>query len=276
MTDTDIWRQYERCRACILRKRLVANTNKYWTFYLGNQWDGLESGGEELPIMNFVKPIIRHKVSTVCQNHAVVSCSDAMGREDMADVYKTLSKIFSACREKAEMDTNIWTIVKNGAIAGESCAFFGTADVRDMQILSNMSALFADEQNPEIQEQPFLIIRERLSVRSIRELARQNGLPEDEIETIKPDEGTEYLIHNRDDVENTGDDGKTTSLLYLEKRDGVVHMTKCTKTCVYQPIRPICSALNGQMARGMRLYPMSALPGRIRQTTREGGAKPPN
>lgn len=256
MENNGIWRKYERCKDYILRKRLVTETNKYWNFYLGDQWNGLESGGEELPIMNFIKPIVKHKVSTVCQNNAVVNYSDAMGKEDLAEVYKTLSQIFAACWEKAEMDTGVWNIVKGGAIAGDAYAFFGTADVRDMQILSNMSVLLADEQNPSIQEQPFIIIRERLPVSGIKEIARQNGIPEDEIETIKPDEDTDYLIHNRDDVEHKGDEGKTTSLLYLEKVDGIVHVAKCTKTCVYQPLSAIRGELDGRPTRGMSMYPI--------------------
>lgn len=254
--ENEIWRKHERCKDYVLRKNLVANTEKHWNFYLGKQWEGLESGGEELPAMNFVKPIVKHKVSTVCQNNAAVNYSDAMGSEELAEVHKTLSQIFSACWEKAEMDTNVWNMVKNGAIAGDSYAFFGTADVRDMQILSNTSVLLADEQNPNIQEQPFVIIRERLPVNKIKEIARANGTPEDEIETIKPDEDTDHLIHNRDDVEHKGDDGKTTSLLYMEKIDGVVHFAKCVKTCVYQPMTPIRSELGGQAARGMTLYPI--------------------
>lgn len=256
MINNEIWRKYECCEDYLLRKNLVTDTNKHWNFYLGDQWNGLESGGEELPTMNFIKPIVKHKVSTVCQNNTVVNYSDAMGSEELAEVHKTLSQIFAACWEKAEMDTNVWNMVKNGAIAGDSYAFFGTADVRDMQILSNMSVLLADEQKTDIQEQPFLIIRERLSVSKIKEIARQNGVPEDEVETIRPDEDTDYLIHNREDVEHKGDEGKTTSLIYLEKKDGVVHVARSTKTCVYQPLTPVCGELNGQMVRGMSLYPI--------------------
>ena len=57
-----------------------------------------------------------------------VNYSDTMGREDMAEVYKVLAQIFTAYWEKAEMDTNIWKMVKEGAIAGDSYAFFGTKD----------------------------------------------------------------------------------------------------------------------------------------------------
>ena len=256
MDYCNIWDKYEQCKEYISKKNLVSNTNKYWNFYLGNQWVGLESGGETFPVLNFIKPVVKHKVSTVCQNNTVVNFSDSMGREDLVDVYKTLGQIFSSYWEKAEMDTGQWKIIKEAAIQNDSYAFFGTSDVKDMQILSNMSILFADEQNPNIQEQPFIIIRERLSVRSIKEIARKNGLPEDEIESIRPDEDTDYLINNRHDVEHKGDDRKATSLLYLEKKDGIVHMAKCTKNCVYQPLMPIVGESNGTTGRGLTMYPI--------------------
>ncbi|MCB6992434.1 hypothetical protein LI177_02910 [bacterium 210820-DFI.6.37] len=206
--------------------------------------------------MNFIKPVVKHKVSTVCQNNTVVNYSDAMGKEEMAEVYKTLGRIFAACWEKAEMDSNVWRIVKEGAIQGDSYAFFGTKDVRDMQVLSNMSVILADEQNPNIQEQPFIIIRERIPVKRIKEIARRNGVEPSDIETIRPDEDTDYLINNKDDVEHKGDDGKATSLLYLEKINGIVHVAKCTENCVYQELRPLAGELNGEPARGLTMYPI--------------------
>ena len=256
MEKCEIWRKYERCKDYILKKALITKTNKHWDFYLGNQWVGLESGGEELPFMNFIKPVVKHKVATVCQNNTSVNYSDTMGREDMAEVYKVLAQIFTAYWEKAEMDTNIWKMVKEGAIAGDSYAFFGTKDVRDMQVLSNMSVVLADEQNPNIQEQPFIIIRERIPVGKIKEIARKNGIEEVDIDTIRPDEDTDYLISNKEDVEHQGDGGKATSLLYMEKIDGIVHVAKCTESCVYQPLQPLSGMLNGNSVGGLTMYPI--------------------
>lgn len=253
----EIWSKYEKCKDYILKKGLVGKTNKYWNFYLGNQWAGCDSGGEELPFMNFIKPVIKYKVSTVGQNNVIANYSDSMGREDMTEVYKRLNQMFSSCWEKAEMDTNVWRIIKEAAIAGDSYAFFGTADVRDVQILSNMSVLLGDEQNPKIQEQPFIIIRERLPVKSIKEMARNNGIEESEIERITSDEETDYLIHNKEDVEHNGDDGKATSLLYMQKKDGIVHIARCTETCIYQPLTSVIGKTpTGAQGRGLKLYPL--------------------
>lgn len=252
----NIWNKYETCKEYLQRKNLVANTNKYWNFYLGKQWEGCETS-EPLPFMNIIKPVIKYKVSTVSQNNVVANYSDALGRADMEEVYKQLNKMFAACWEKSEMDTNVWKVIKEGAIAGDSYAFFGTKDVRDIQILSNMSVLLGDEQNPKIQEQPFILIRERLAVGKVKEIAKANKIPQDEIETIRRDEDTDYLVGNREDVDLSDDDAKVTSILYMEKKDGVVHMARATRSCIYQPLTA-CRAIkaNGEPSFGLKSYPL--------------------
>lgn len=257
MEAREIWNKYEQCKDYLDRKNLVANTNKYWNFYLGNQWVGCQTDGEELPFLNVIKPIAKYKIATVCQNNTVVNYSDANGNSELEQVYKNLNQMFAALWEKASMDSNAWKVVKDAYIAGDSYAFFGTSDVRDMQILSNMAVLLGDEQNPNIQDQPFIIIRERLQVKKLRETARQNKIPESEVMLISADEDNDYLVNNKEDVMKQGDDGKTTSLLYMTKIDGVVHVAKCVQQCIYQPLEAITSKdSNGNPLRGLTLYPI--------------------
>ena len=83
---TKYWNRYERGMDYIRRKNLITRTNRNWNFYSGNQWEGMESGGEKLPFLNFIKPTIKHKVSTVSQNNMVANYSDAEGREEITQV----------------------------------------------------------------------------------------------------------------------------------------------------------------------------------------------
>ena len=76
---TKYWKRYERGINYIYQKQLITRTNRDWNFYSGNQWDGVKSGGEELPFLNFIKPTIKHKVSTVSQNNMIANHSDAEG-----------------------------------------------------------------------------------------------------------------------------------------------------------------------------------------------------
>lgn len=56
MEKTDIWRKYERGRDYLNKKSIVEKTDRNWAFFAGDQWRGLESGGEKMPILNFIKP----------------------------------------------------------------------------------------------------------------------------------------------------------------------------------------------------------------------------
>ncbi len=253
------WERYEKGLDYIQKKRLIDRTNKNWNFYSGKQWDGIESGSEELPFLNFIKPTIKHKVSTVSQNNMVANYSDAEGREELAEFYDKCNTLFSACWERANEDLELWSTMKEAAVTGDGIQYFGTADVGDMQRLPNTSVFYGDESQPNIQLQPYLIIQERLAVGKIKAIAEENGLSKEEIDQIVPDQETERMVGNRDEVEDssTSDESKATCIIHLEKKDGIVHVARATKTVVFQPekaIRVINS--NGSDGRGMTLYPL--------------------
>lgn len=253
------WERYEKGLDYIQKKRLIDRTNKNWNFYSGKQWDGIESGSEELPFLNFIKPTIKHKVSTVSQNNMVANYSDAEGREELAEFYDKCNTLFSACWERANEDLELWSTMKEAAVTGDGIQYFGTADVGDMQRLPNTSVFYGDESQPNIQLQPYVIIQERLAVGKIKAIAEENGLSKEEIDQIVPDRETEHMVGNRDEVEDssTSDESKATCIIHLEKKDGIVHVARATKTVVFQPekaIRVINS--NGSDGRGMTLYPL--------------------
>lgn len=253
------WERYEKGLDYIQKKRLIDRTNKNWNFYSGKQWDGIESGSEELPFLNFIKPTIKHKVSTVSQNNMVANYSDAEGREELAEFYDKCNTLFSACWERANEDLELWATMKEAAVTGDGIQYFGTADVGDMQRLSNTSVFYGDESQSNIQLQPYLIIQERLAVGKIKAIAEENGLSKEEIDQIVPDQETEHMVGNRDEVEDssTSDESKATCIIHLEKKDGIVHVARATKTVVFQPekaIRVINS--DGSDGRGMTLYPL--------------------
>ena len=253
------WERYEKGLDYIRKKRLIDRTNKNWNFYSGKQWDGIESGSEELPFLNFIKPTIKHKVSTVSQNNMVANYSDAEGREELAEFYDKCNTLFSACWERANEDLELWATMKEAAVTGDGIQYFGTADVGDMQRFPNTSVFYGDESQPNIQLQPYVIIQERLAVGKIKAIAEENGLSKEEIDQIVPDQETERMVGNRDEVEDssTSDESKATCIIHLEKKDGIVHVARATKTVVFQPekaIRVINS--DGSDGRGMTLYPL--------------------
>lgn len=256
---TKYWKRYDRGINYIYQKSLITRTNRDWNFYSGNQWEGVKTGGEELPFLNFIKPTIKHKVSTVSQNNMVANYSDAEGREEMQPVYEKLNMYFSSAWEKCNMDMELWAVIKDSAVTGDGILYFGTGDVSDMQRLQNTSVLYGDESNSNIQQQPYIIIHQRVSVDRLREMARENGVDEDDIRLILPDDDTENIIGNREEVESDtkSTEAKATMIIHLEKKDGIVNVCKCTKDVVIEPERPITvKDSDGNTTRGLTLYPL--------------------
>lgn len=248
------WRRYERGIDYIRKKNLITRTNRNWNFFAGRQWEGLQSGGVELPFLNFIKPTIKHKVSTVSQNNMVANYSDAEGREELQPIYERLNARFSADWERTNMDMELWATMKDAAVTGDGIQFYGTDNVADVQRLPCTTVLYGDESNSNIQQQPYIIIVQRLAVEDVKAEARQNGLSDEEVAQIVPDQETENLIGNRDEVEDdtTSSESKITCIIHMEKKNGTVHVAKCTKTVIYAPERPI----ETKKGRGMSLYPL--------------------
>ena len=289
-SSTKFWRRYEKGLDYIDAKNLVARSNKCWNFFVGKQWEGVEADGEDLPFLNYIHPNILRKVTTIYTNRMAVNYSDMQGRTEFEPVYEALSQMFSAKWEKANEDTLCRRTIKHGGIVGDGYQYFPTGEVEDVQVIYNTDILFGNESEPNVQRQPYIIIQERRSVEEVKELARQNGIPEDEIALIAPDHDTEYTLGNTDEVENadSSDSMKVTMITHFEKKkqplteavweedeEGnrvgrieeigereVVYVAKCTKNAMVEYERPIegepseVQRLKGKQGRALSLYPV--------------------
>lgn len=250
----DIWTKYEECDQYLQKKQITKQTNEQWNFYNDKQWEGLESGGEVLPFFNFIKPILKYKVSTVCQNNITANYSDLLNREEYDAFYKGMNESFAANWERANMDRVSWQAVKTGAIEGDSYTYFGNENMKDIDVLGETEVLFGDEQMRDLQSQPYIMIRERLSVSEIRNIARENGLSDSEINSITGDADKDYLVGNKDDVD---ENGKATCVRYYEKIDGVVHMARACRTCEFVPLHPVKRTVGKEYSgEGLKYYPI--------------------
>ena len=288
--STKFWRRYQKGLDYLDTKNLLNRTNMCWNFFLGKQWEGLETDGEYPPFLNFIHPNVMRKVTTIYTNRMSVNYTDMEGRTDLQPVYERLSQMFSAKWEKSNEDTLCRQTVKHGNITGDGIQYFPTGNVEDVQILNCTDILYGDESEPNIQRQPYIIIQERRSVAEVKEMARKNGIPEDEIALITADRDTENVLGNTDEVENadSSDSMKVTLITHFEKKkeslteavyeedeDGnrvghlmetgerdVVYVAKCTKNAMVmneQPIKGTPSEIeqrNGRQGRALSLYPI--------------------
>jgi uncharacterized protein YjbK len=115
-----------------------------------------------------------------------------------------------------------------------------------------------DEQNPELQEQKYIIIVERLPVNTIQRRAKENGIDDSDIQLITADQDKTLVVGNKSEVDT--DDGKCTSLLFMYKdKQGYVHYFKTTDKVMYEEDTVIQGTdENGQPSGiGLRSYPIA-------------------
>jgi len=257
MTDIyAIWDRYEQSRNYLNRKNLFYKTEKNWQMYIGEQWAAVKDneGLTDLPMLNFIKPVVKYKVSTIAQ-HAVTALFSDMNSANN-EVVKNLNKLFDISWDKAKMNRISWETLQNSAVQGDAYCYWGEGgDTRKSpQIIHNTQMRLGDENITNIQDQPWIIIMERLSPKVVRERARLQGVPKEDLGLIKPDKELDDNIFNKEEVKD-----KVTSLLYMEKdmKTGVVSIARCTRNVMYEKLHPIQQTKGGEYyGIGLTMYPI--------------------
>ena len=235
ITDaTEVWSQFEKCENESTMAGISEDTERAYNFYEGEQWKGLESGGEDLPVYNFIAPVIRYKTAMIAMNSIGINFSVPTSDEYAAHVCAALTRKAAECWERLKMDSICWDAVKAAMISGDSYLYFYNGD-GDCQILDRTDLFFGDEAMPDINRQPFIIVRELRAVAEVRREAEQNGISKAVALSIQPDD-------EKSD--------KCTSILRMWLDGEDLHFLRAVKTCIYQP---------EQVVSGLTCYPVAAL-----------------
>lgn len=251
---TDIWQKFELSKEYEDKKKLLQRTERNWNFFVGNQWKGLNSFGEELPVLNFIKTIVQYKISSVAQNAMTAYYSDMELRPELSEVYKNLNLYWRQCWEKSKMNEMSWRMLKSASIQGDTYVYWADGNtLAPPQILPNTSVHFGDENIENIQEQPYIIVEERWSVEEAKKLAKENGLSKDEIELIRADDKTERMLYNKTEIKD-----KVTVLLYMEKDEkGIVKSGRSTEAVIIEPLEAKVNQSGvGEIMGELTVYPI--------------------
>ena len=261
---TPIWDLYEKGRNYHRRVGIYTDTDRNYRFYNGNQWEGAKLGDVEPVQKNFIKPIVKYKVSVIHDNlYAIVYSSqnyeNRAFRKTAEHICDMLNGYASRVWEKDKMDFKGRRVTKDAAINDEGIIYvdFDTENMYPVnEIIKKNDIYYGNENDDEIQTQPYILIRKRLSVLGAQELARAHGMSEDKMS---------YIIGDNDTFEESGEaakielDNMVTVLYKFYKKDGTVHHSISTRFV------EIASDLD----MGISLYPIA----HFNWEEREGSAR---
>lgn len=256
-TAHQVWQWFEQGAQHHRLTGLYENTEQAHRFFLGDQWYGVESGGEALPQYNFIQPVVEHKVASVAMNSMTISYTPlehaGQAYHRAAQLCQRLTAYASRQWERLKMDKLSWSTVRDACVAGDGYLYFYDGDCHAQQV-DPCNLYLADEQCGDLQKQEYILIAGRQTVGSLRREARRGGMAENEVEKIVPDDGQWEQEQERQEAGRDEPERKCTALLlFWRDESGVVCCQRSTRDVVYRPAARLC----GSGGRGLRLYPVA-------------------
>ncbi len=232
--ETPIWELYEKGRNFFHLWHVYSDAEKNYRFYNGNQWDHAKLGDIEPVQKNFIKPIVRYKVGIIHDNlYSIVYSSQNFENIDFRPraekICEMLNRKASAIWEKDKMDYKGRRATKDAAINDEGIIYVSYNPLTQMpenEIIKKVDIYYGDENNDDIQSQPYIIIRKRMSISNARAYAKSLGLQEDKLDMIIGDNDT-FDTSSKEAKEEIND--RVTILIKMYKKDGTVHYSVASR-----------------------------------------------
>ena len=255
---TTVWEEYERGKNYNYQQQLYEKSKKNYDFYHGNQWGNTKLEGMQPITLNIIKSIVKYKVGVVKTNsYQIYFSSDTYENEEqrkkLQDICDMLNRYANRLWEKNKVNKLVRSCVDDACIDNEGIIYFYADPNPDSnnilcEQIDRTNIYYGNENDDDIQNQPYIIISFRRTVEEVKEEAKENGINEDEIELITEDQEIE---------EQSGSELRTTEivpmclvLLKLYKKDGKIWAKKCTKlatvmddTCLEISLYPVAHIL---------------------------------
>lgn len=251
ITAEKIWKLYDKGlkfnNAIDLADCVKANEN----MFIGKQWEGVESNGLPTPVFNMLKQIVLHQVASITSDNIAMSASPLKAAANDKGLQQTTDIVndeFVALFERNKITTMIREFMRNAAVDGDGCMYSYWDDDTDSiktEVVENTRVFFGNPNDRRVQSQPYIIIARRDMVNAVKRYAEDNGVPKDQIESIKPDND-----ENNSDMDALVDD-KCTVLLYMykDRESRKIHAAECVRDVI----------IRSEWDMGIKLYPITWL-----------------
>lgn len=273
----EIWQQYIDGVRYQQSMGFTTDFPKFISFKEGDQWAAVTENTKNLPrpVFNITEMFIRAKRAAITNQglSLVYSPLEVFDNEQMqeraeqgAKDFTDFAKIMWENLDQEELNNEFvddsvtvgtgilhyyWNSNRRG---GNQLKWQGNMEG---EVLDPLNVFFANPHRHKIQEQEWVIIQDRMTVKSVRDMAKQEGIAEELVRLIGADnnESGEYTAETKEVTEND----KITVLIKYFKKDGAVYYSKSIASMMLVEERPLTPEVEG-MTYKMGLYPIAIMP----------------
>ena len=248
---TEVWELYERGRNYHRMRGYNTDADKCSRFVFGNQWEGAKLGNIQPVQINYIKRIYKYKQAVIHDNlYGIVLSSQNYESRQAHTEYERYCTILNSYMgkvwEQQKMDKLGRKVTRHSAVFGEGIMYVDFDKETMMpicEVIDKVNVFYADENDDDIQSQPYILISKRMPVSSAVEFALARGCSE---------EDTRFIVGDTDSQDELGDtkdekEDQVTIVYKLYKKNGTVHFSCATK------LVDICKDVNLEI----KLYPVA-------------------
>lgn len=234
--ETPIWQLYDKGRNYLHLTGVYTDTDRNYRFYNGNQWEGAKLGDVEPVQKNFIKPIVNYKLAVIHANLYAPKFSSQ--NYESHELHKKAEKVCEMLNgyalrvwEQDQLDKKCRKVTKDAAINDEGIFYVDFDDETMMpktEVIDKNDIYYGNENDDDIQSQPYILIRKRMPVANAIELALNAGMSESK---------TDLIIGDYETFEQSGDaskqevDNQVTVVYKMYKKNGTIHFSIATRYC---------------------------------------------
>ena len=266
-TPEEVYKQFQKGVGFNNQIDLYETVKTNEDFFIGKQWEGVQSNGLPTPVFNFIKRVVMYLVASTSTDNLKISAAPlaSTGETPAAELEKICRVVnaqFVALFEQNKVSKRIREFMRNSAVDGDGCIYTwfdpevetgqkAKGAIR-MEIIENTRVMFGNPNKAEVQEQPYIIISRREDVDEVKERA---GGGADDIQADTDENNDRF-----DTI--AGDKVTVLTKFWRDKKTKTIHAVECTQKAVVR------KAWN----TGLKLYPIVWMPWDYIQNSYHGQA----
>lgn len=254
-TREEVLKRYEKAYGFNQAIGLYDQVKVNEDFFIGNQWEGVESNGLPTPTYNMFKRVINFQVSTITSDNMAIQVTgmpstSGYTAKHLERICEVINHQIAAIMERNKIVAKNREFLRNAAVTGDGCMhFYFDSSIENGQmvkgeiqaeVLDNLRVMFGNPNCRDVQRQPYIIITRRELVEDVKwrvddlkEMGKEDG--ETYTKVADPEEIQADSEKFQNEYDSYTDDKVTVLTYYFRNRE--TNTIWCMETTEKQVIR---------------------------------------